>query len=360
LPEPVGATTRVCWPDRIAVQACSCAAVGASNAPVNQALVAGEKPGSESVTEPSLPAASDISGRPCHYGGRPCHDGGMSRWARVVVVCVLALTCSGCLRYHVQLRVDGGGTVSGQLVVAFRTGLPVNPGQGVEVPPPLRDKVAVAGYDRDGYVGSTFTFDRLAVDEVGVLFAGSERGGATVRLAMTRSGEGVSVTGTVFFPDLSLVGDDEGFDARIALTFAGASSVTANGTVSGQDVTWSPRPGVPITLSAHASFPRPTRAAAPSGPARSRTPATLFLGLSAVLAGVVVLLLARLRRRPATARQPPGHPPAWPAVPPGPYAGPYPTVPAGPGLSPRSTLPLPTVPLPGGSGDPHRRDQAGW
>jgi hypothetical protein len=325
---------------------------------VNQALVAGEKPGSESVTEPSLPAASDIS-------GRPCHDGGMSRWARVLVVFALALTCSGCLRYHVQLRVDAGGTVSGQLVVAFRTDLPANVGQRVEVPPSLRDKVAVADYNRDGYVGSTLTFDRLAADEVAVLFGGGERGGAIVRLAMARTGEDVSVTGTVFFPDLSLVGGNEGFDARIALSFAGASSVTANGAVSGQDVTWSPRPGVPITLSAHASFPRPTRAAAPSGPVRPRIPATLFLGLSAVLAGVVVLLLARLLRRPAAATQPPGHPPAWPAVPPAPYADPYPTVPAGPGLSPWSTLPLPTVPLPDDPGpsyrpDRYRQDQAGW
>ncbi len=43
LPEPVGATTRVCSPEAIASHACSCALVGPAKAPVNQARVAGEK-----------------------------------------------------------------------------------------------------------------------------------------------------------------------------------------------------------------------------------------------------------------------------------------------------------------------------
>ena len=285
----------------------------------------------------------------------------MSRWARMALICTLALACSGCLRYHAQLRVDAGGTVSGQLVVAFRTDLPTNLGQRLDVPPSLRDKVVVADYHEDGYVGSTVSFDRLAVDEVGALFDGGQRGGATVRLVMSRTGEEVSLSGTVFFPDLSLLGGNEGFDARIALTFVDAASVTANGTVSGQDVTWSPQPGVPLALTAHASFPRPARAAAPAGPVPSRIPATLFLGLSAVLVGVVALLLARLLRRPAVAAAPP----ALPTVGPGLYADPYPTVPAGPGLSPQSTVPLPTVPLPGDPGpsyrpEQYRPEQAGW
>jgi hypothetical protein len=339
---------------------------------VNQALVAGEKPGSGSVMAPSLPAASDNSGS--DNSGRSCHDGGMSRWARVVVVCALALVSSGCLRYHAQLRVDAAGTVSGQLVVAFRSNLPTTFGQAVEVPPSLRDKVAVGDYREDGYVGNAVSFDRLAVEEVGVLFGEGQPGGATVRLAMTRTGQEVSVRGSVFFPDLTALGGNEGFDARIALSFAGATGVTANGTVSGQEVSWSPRPGVPIALTAQATFPRTTRAATPAGPARSRLPATLFLGLSAVLAGVVALLLARLLRRPAAGR-PPGGQPDHPPAAPGPYPGPNPAVPAGPGLSPQSTLPLPTVPLPGDPGpryrpdpyrpdpyrpDPYRQDQAGW
>ncbi len=328
----------------------------------------------------------------------------MSRWARVVAVCALTLASAGCLRYDAQLQVDAAGTVSGQLVVAFRAELSTNLAQRFEVPPLIRDKVAVAPYEADGYVGSTVSFDRLSMDEVGALFGGGQRTGATVRLSMTRTGDEVSVTGSAFFPDLSMLGgSNDGFDARIALSFTGASTVNANGTVAGQDVTWSPQPGTLLPLSAHAVYPAATETATVTGPASSGVSPALFIGVCAVLAGVVVLLLAQLlRRRPAVAAYPPASPavrparpaartaalpappgalptppgvppawpaippawpaipPAWPAVPPGPYADPYPTVPSGPGLSPENTLRLPTVPLPDDPGPSYRHDQPGW
>ena len=57
LPDPVGATTRVCSPRAIASHAPSCAGVGASNAPSSQAWVAGEN----WCTPSSLPAGYDKS-----------------------------------------------------------------------------------------------------------------------------------------------------------------------------------------------------------------------------------------------------------------------------------------------------------
>ena len=62
LPDPVGAMTSVSSPLPIAVQACACACVGAAKTAVNQALVAGEKFSSDSMTSwlsgmvPSCPA----------------------------------------------------------------------------------------------------------------------------------------------------------------------------------------------------------------------------------------------------------------------------------------------------------------
>src|SRR6266542_3159680 len=239
----------------------------------------------------------------------------MSRWARVVAVCALTLASAGCLRYDAQLQVDAAGTVSGQLVVAFRAELSTNLAQRFEVPPLIRDKVAVAPYEADGYVGSTVSFDRLSMDEVGALFGGGQRTGATVRLSMTRTGDEVSVTGSAFFPDLSMLGgSNDGFDARIALSFTGASTVNANGTVAGQDVTWSPQPGTLLPLSAHAVYPAATETATVTGPASSGVSPALFIGVCAVLAGVVVLLLAQLlRRRPAVAAYPPASPAVRPA-----------------------------------------------
>jgi hypothetical protein len=270
----------------------------------------------------------------------------MSRWARVVVVCALALASSGCLRYHAELRVAADGTVSGSFVVAAKGDLPVNLIQGADIPPALRDKVDVRSYAADGYAGTEVDFDRLTLEEVGVLFGGGQRSGATVRLAFTRAGDEVSLTGAAYFPDLTMLsGTNDGFDTRIALSFPGATTVTGNGQVSGQQVTWSPQPGELANLSAQAEYP--AGVAAPVGPARSGLPAALFLGLAAVLVGVLALVLAR-RPRPAPA--------GVPAVP---YADPYPVVPAGPGLSPE-TIPLPTLPPPDPPADGDRAGRPGW
>ncbi len=60
LPDPVGATTRACCPPATASHAPVWAAVGPSNAPVNQSRVAGEKRSrTEAVTSPMVPPTPD-------------------------------------------------------------------------------------------------------------------------------------------------------------------------------------------------------------------------------------------------------------------------------------------------------------
>jgi hypothetical protein len=335
----------------------------------------------------------------------------MSRWARLLVLCAIMFACGGCLRYHAELRVDAGGTVSGRLIVAVKADLPADLVQQFDVPPSVRDRVTVREYRADGYVGSTISFDRLSVDEVGQVFSDERREGVLVQLSMARTGDRIVVTGAVSFPDLSLPGGNSGFDARIALTFTGAGSVTGNGTVSGDQVTWIPQPGRSFNLAAEAVYPQPARPAGRTGP-RPGLPTAVLVTLAAMLVGGValvggaVLLARRLARRRVPGRgrdtgaerggaggapsQPsPGWQPTLPlptdplprvpaAVPPtgsadppaepvatqptgpfGSYAGQYPVVPAGPGLSPESTRRLPTAPLPGAAGRPYRRDQAG-
>jgi hypothetical protein len=323
----------------------------------------------------------------------------MSRWARLLVLCVIVLGCGGCLRYHAELRVDAAGIVSGRLIVAVKADLPANLGQQSDVPLPIRDRVTVAEYRADGYVGSTVSFDRLSLEEVGQVFGDERREGALVQLSMARTGDRIALTGAVSFPDLSLVGNN-GFDARIALTFTGASRVTGNGAVSGDQVTWTPQPGRPLSLSAEAVYPQPTPAASGTGPRSglpTAVPVALVAALIAVLAGGAALLARRLARR-ARGRGPdgavaPGQPSGWQptlplptdplprlpaALPPadlagppaepvaaqptdrlGPYAGRYPMVPPGPGLSPERTRGLPADPPPGGAERSHRRDRVG-
>jgi len=336
----------------------------------------------------------------------------MSRWARLLVLCMILFVSTGCLRYHADLQVDAAGTVSGRLVVAVKADLPADLVQQFDVPAAIRDRVTVSDYRADGYVGSTISFDRLSLAEVGRVFSDERREGALVQLSMARTGDRIVVTGAVSFPDLSAVGNS-GFDARIALTFTGASRVTGNGAVSGDQMTWSPQPGRPLSLTAEAVYPQPARAASGTGPWSGlpiAVPIALAAVLVAALTGGVALLARRLARWRARGSGPdgagaPDQPPGWrptlplptdplprlpaavpPAAPPaepaalpaepadppaepvatqptdrlGPYAGRYPMVPAGPGLSPERTRGLTTDPPSGGAERSHRRDQAGW
>jgi LppM domain len=265
----------------------------------------------------------------------------MSRWVRALLLGVLMIVCTGCLRYNAQLQLDADGTVSGSFVVAVKGDLPVNLIARSDIPPSLQRLVTVQNYQADGYVGSQVSFQRLSMEQLSELFDGGQRSGATIQLSMSRSNNEVSLSGAVWFPDLSfLSGSNDGYDSIITFSFPGAETLTSNGKVAGTQVSWSPRPGELAQLEAHASYPAPTvtKVAAPAG---HGTTVAFYTGIAAILVGLLALAAARLLRRPAAVAAS-GHSPESPADP---YAGRYPTVPSGPGLSPESTLRHPTAPL---------------
>lgn len=262
----------------------------------------------------------------------------MSRWVRALVLGAVSLVCAGCLRYNAQLQLDADGTVSGSFVVAVKGDLPVNLIGRSDLPPALLPLVTVENYQADGYIGTQVSFHRLSMEQLGQLFDGGQRSGATIQLTLTRSGNEVTLSGAVWFPDLSfLSGSNEGYDSLITFSFPGADSLTANGKVSGTQVSWSPRPGEFASLDARATYSAP-KPAAVADPPPAQTGIALTVGLLAIAVGLLALLAARLlRRRPVLAAVPGADDP---------YADRYPTVPHGPGLSPESTLRHPTTPLP--------------
>jgi hypothetical protein len=279
----------------------------------------------------------------------------MFRWVRALLLGVIMLVCAGCLRYNAQLQVNADGTVSGSFVAAVKGEVSADLIRRADIPPDLQDKVVVRDYAADGYAGAQVTFARLSMAQVGELFAGGQRSGATVRLSLTRNDNEVDLSGAVWFPDLSMLsGSSDGYDALITFTFPGATSVTANGKVEGTQVSWTPPPGELATIGAHAVYPIPAPVAQPAG---SHTTIALVTGLTAILVGVLALLVARLlRRRPVLAVSGlvgSGLAGSAPGVvdldvPTNPYADPYPSVPSGPGLSPESTR---RHPVPGESPD---------
>jgi hypothetical protein len=259
----------------------------------------------------------------------------MFRWVRVPLLAVIALLCAGCLRYNAQLQVNADGTVSGSFVAAVKGDVPADLIQRADIPPDLRDKVTIQRYAADGYTGAQVTFGRLTLAQVGELFGGGQRSGATVRLSLTRNDNEVDLSGAVWFPDLTMLsGTSDGYDALLTFTFPGALSVTANGKVEGTQVSWTPRPGELATIGARAVYPLPRPVAAP---ANSHTTLALVTGLTAILVGVLALFVARLlRRQPVLVGA--GGGAVDLRVSTNPYPDRYPSVPSGPGLSPESTL----------------------
>lgn len=269
----------------------------------------------------------------------------MFRWVRALLLGVIMFLAAGCLRYNAQLQVNADGTVSGSFVAAVKGNVPADLIGRADLPPDLQDKIVVNSYDADGYVGAQVSFTRLSMAQVGELFGGGQRSGATVRLSLTRTDNEVDLSGAVWFPDLSMLsGNSDGYDALITFTFPGASSVQANGKVEGTQVSWTPSPGELATIGARAIYPLPAPVAQP---ASSHTTVALVTGLTAILVGLLALLVARLlRRRPVLVGSAGGLVDL--DVPTNPYASPYPSVPSGPGLSPESTR---RHPMPGGPPD---------
>ena len=262
---------------------------------------------------------------------------------RVLVVCLLALLASGCLRFRGDLRV-GDDTVSGTIVVAVQNLAGSTAPSFASLPAELRDRVAVAAYNEDGYTGSTLTLTRLPFDRFDDLLravgasaapslaglagltdltnlglpglptpsaapapgpsgkpapsASASRGGAvggstTTDIALRRDGDQVRVSGTFFFPLLTFGADPTGsFDARLAMTFGG-DVVSTNGERDGRTVTWRFRLGQA----------QPVQAVAfrgGSGPASVAWTRYGYLGGTGVLVALVVgIAVIAFRRRSA-------------------------------------------------------------
>lgn len=222
--------------------------------------------------------------------------------ARLAVVSVAVLALTGCVKLDMDLDVQADNTVDGTMVFAVSKDLTELPGFNADdlsgpLESPAAGKITSKPYDDGTWVGTQMDFADVPLSEFGDATNGDD-------LKITREGDQFTVSGT-----LNMAGDDTGtttagFDPatlgvnaeiRIRLTFPGAV-VSANGTVDGNSVTWTPKFGETVDITAVAN-------AEPSG---SSSTWLVAGGLLVGLLAVGGFLLAAMRRRDSAAPVPPG------------------------------------------------------
>lgn len=207
-----------------------------------------------------------------------------------LVLALVALLGTGCVRVRAGLAVSTGDLVSGQIDIGTPDGSPAGDGPPLQVPADLARDVSVARYEQDGYVGSRVTFSDLTFDEVSrVLPMISPTSTSAVRLQLRRAGDRVVLSGQV---DLTRIPADSA-DIQLKIAFPGTVR-QSDGTVAQNVVSWTFQPGTVGDVNAVAEYPDPS---APSWVMW----ALLLLGLVAV-ATVLVVVLAAAERPAAPGR----------------------------------------------------------
>lgn len=227
------------------------------------------------------------------------------------VLATLALT--GCVKLDEDLTVNTDNTVDGKVTVAFNKALLDMMGATAE--DALGETggmsesahVSVEPYEDDTFVGQTYILEDAPLDELNATSGGEDD------LQIVRDGDTFHVSGTLDFTDSALGGDgsapNDGFEARIALTFPGRI-VSSTGDIDGNTVTWTPDLGDVV------DFETVAEARDGGGGAGTALLAAGGLGLGALAAGGVALAMFQRRKAGGTGG-PVGAPPApaYPAAP---------------------------------------------
>lgn len=191
---------------------------------------------------------------------------GMNRWKLAILIGVVVVALTGCLRFDANLTLSPDDTVTGRFVVAVKEGTGKSyqttdraMAESIWASYPAAKALGdatVSDYSGDGYVGisvgfadeplATFapTASAWGITRVGDEFIVSGPSNATATATEAPSSGGTGA----FTGDLSQLSDAE---LKVAITFPGPVSAS-NGTITGKTVAWNLSDG-PATLDARAS-----------------------------------------------------------------------------------------------------------
>lgn len=207
------------------------------------------------------------------------------RLPALVLLAVLAmLSLSGCVRMHVALAVSQDDLVSGEMIIAVLPSRDGDPGPTLVIPAELADRVHTEKYAADGYVGQKVTFADLRFADVTTLSESISPGNTQYRLSFRRSGDLVSMAGSIDLTQLPA----ERADVQIKMAFPGSINRT-NGLNEDGTITWSPKPGAVTEFGVTAEYTDTSGG--------SWVKWALIMAAAAIGVALIVLLLALLVHR---------------------------------------------------------------
>ena len=160
---------------------------------------------------------------------------------------------AGCVRVKATITISADDRVSGEVVAAAEQRNDNDPGPQFSRDLPFGQKVTVASYNRDGFVGSRAVFADLTFAELPQL-AGMNPDAAGVSLTLRRAASLVILEGRV---DLTLL-DNPAADVALTVNFPGEVISTNGERVGGESVQWRLKPGVVSTMTAQARSADPS------------------------------------------------------------------------------------------------------
>ena len=205
-----------------------------------------------------------------------------------LVLVAAGLLLGGCVRVHAAFAVSTSDTVSGELIVGAKPSAQAGEASNLAVPASLAGRVTSRTYNADGYTGTELTFNNLNFEELSALAASASGTNGHYQIAFSRSGDLVSVNGSV---DLSEV-PPAGMDVQIKVSFPGTVLRTDGATsVSNgiSTVSWLPQAGKVTSFSATAQYT--------IGRTRTASFWVLVMGGGGILVAVFVGALALWARR---------------------------------------------------------------
>lgn len=205
----------------------------------------------------------------------------------VLLLAMVGLAASGCVRVHAAFAVSSDDRVSGDLVVGAQPSAQNDTGPQLTVPPSLASKITTRPYSADGYVGTELTFTGLTFQELAEL-ATTVSTVSTVsgsyHLQFQRSSDLVTLAGSA---DLSQVSAARA-DVRLKVSFPG-QVLRTDGDLLGQTVSWTLSPNRITSFSAADQYT--------IGNTRGWQFWALVVGGGGAVASLLVVGLALLARR---------------------------------------------------------------
>ncbi len=210
---------------------------------------------------------------------------------------------TGCVKLDIALEVNRDSTISGSMIFAISDSLAALGTDASSALPAAdtlinsnADGVQVMPYKKDGYTGSTYTFDHVP-------FSAFKSDGTTSNdIKVTRTGDRIKLTGTLDFSYGETAGSTDPFSNLLAQSFTSAADMkisvkfpvkvlNSTGTISedGKTVTWVPKLGEKLDLTTVVEIPKGLQ----------RSSLLIYAGvLVALVLSLLLLVSMRKTRKP--------------------------------------------------------------